>query len=206
MQFGTYVASGYKYGLLCCPDDNLPALKKAISESIGEDNQNKSTKKDVELDTNVLLESVVPFEMVDGLSLEELKDYARLLSHNRYLVFIMYDSLPIAEKNGNSNYKVYFEPPEEQGRVRCLYAIDTEKNGEFTIDDVLGDHLISVLDQLNVQNRRRALCFLEKYIVKSKMGVNNVISNYLDRKAKQEGSWKPYITEYIKLPKRLTID
>ena len=90
MKENTFVTSGYKYGLLSCPEDHFPALRSVIKSCIGEEEeaQNKEPKRDTNLEINLQPKAVVPFENVDGLSLDELKNYYSLLYRNRYLVFV----------------------------------------------------------------------------------------------------------------------
>ncbi len=204
MKYGTYVASGYKYGLVNNPGDNVQGIRQAIKDSLSRNEESKAPQKpkNVEMNEGASRKTIVPFESVDGLSLEELKNYPSLLYEGRYLVFIMYDSLPLG-KCGYTDYKIIFGEPEEECTARLLYAIDTEKNKDRTIDEVLEAHLIETLPKLNVQNRRRALCFLEKYVNTSKEGTNNMIDNYLYKKAEKESTARDYSWSYVKLPDRL---
>ncbi len=204
MKYGTYVASGYKFGLVNNPSDNYQGIKFAIKDSLsrGEESKIPQEPKNVETTVRTNIRTIVPFESVDGLSLEELKNYPSLLYEGRYLVFVMYDSLPLGECLLD-NYKIVFGEPEEECTARFFYAIDTEQNKDRTIDEVLEAHLIKTLSKLNVQNRRRALCFLEKYVNTSKEGTNNMIDNYLDARAKKESTVRDYSWRYVKLPDRL---
>ena len=80
-------------------------------------------------------EMVVPFEGVDGLSLEELADYPNLLFRGRYLLFMMYDSLSLCKRD--IGYCLNFTEKEEKVMARYFAVIDTEKDKDRTIDDVV---------------------------------------------------------------------
>ena len=44
MKYGTYVASGYEYGLVCDPDHNLPSLRSKMETCLGSKDQKTEPK------------------------------------------------------------------------------------------------------------------------------------------------------------------
>ena len=84
--------------------------------------------------------------------------------------------------------------------ARYLYVIDTKQNSEATIDEVVEKQLLSHMGNLTLQNRRRALGFLEKYVEGDRLSTVQSINKYLESNG---SSVRPYFSEYVKLPKRL---
>lgn len=211
MKYGdTFVASGYKYGLLKYPGKNLPSIPDAIEQCVGKDDskQSKEQKKDMEIVEAIIPKTAVPFEDVDGMTLEELAGYSQLQysdrrnwSFNRYLVFVMYDSISGSEISETSSNRIESEELEEEGKLRYLYVIDPKKNKEATIDEVVEEQLTKNIGRMKVKNRRRALGFLEKYVYGDKISTIRAINNYLGSKYESVGS---NFKEYVRLPKRLS--
>ena len=75
------------------------------------------------------------------------------------------------------------------------------RDSDATIDEVIEEHLLSNMDKLSISNKRRALGFLEKYIVGDKDDTNMIIVDYLNRH-KSEYSDDP-LHVYAKLLDRL---
>lgn len=174
MKYGSYIGHGYKYGLLSNVDELESNLRDSLYDMIkGKNDQILPRKNDIEVSERVYPEMVIPFESVDGLSIDDLRDYQGLLFENRYLVFIMYDSIELREKEKGCITR--FTEPVERVMARYVYLIDTEKNRDCTIDEIIEDHLVRTVNGLNKQNRRRALGFLEQYICTSNSGVRNII-------------------------------
>ena len=185
MKYGSYIASGFKYGLISTPG-NLPhSIRSPLYEAMRQDNNlNAVARKDLELDAPIYPEMLVPFESVDGLSLEDLSHYNNLLLNNRYLVFTMYDSIASFEDEGIYNIK--FGSPKERAFIHYLYVIDTEQEKERSIDEMVEYQLISSIGHMKNQNKRRALGFLEKYICFKKSDVHSDVQKYLDKNNPRE--------------------
>lgn len=199
MKYGSYIASGFKYGLISTPSNLPDGIRRPLHEAMREDNNlNVVPKKYLELDAPIYPEMLVPFESVDGLSLEDLSHYSNLLLNNRYLIFAMYDTIATSEVEGI--YAPKFGSPKERAFIHYLYVIDTEQEKERSIDEMVEYQLISSIGHMKNQNKRRALGFLEKYVHGDRLSTIQGIEEYLRSIG---SSVRPYYSEYIKLPKRL---
>lgn len=195
MKYGSYESMGYKYGLICNPN-TAPEKLMQVLNALVKDEGNIPQRKDTEKSVIIEPEMIVPYESVDGLSLAEISDYKNLLYYYRYLVFVMYDSISSCERK--YTYYPEFSEKKENARARYICVIDTLRYSEYTIDEVLEKHLVESLDQLNLQNRKRALCFLERYVCDKMIDVNNVIRKYL-----YENKSEQHLLTYTKLNTRL---
>ena len=185
MKYGSYIASGFKYGLISTPENLPDSIRRPLHEAMREDNNlNVVPKKDLELDASIYPEMLVPFESVDGLSLEDLSHYSNLLLNNRYLIFAMYDTIAIPEVE--KIYALKFGSPKESAFIHYLYVIDTEQEKERSIDEMVEYQLISSIGHMKNQNKRRALGFLEKYICFKKSDVHSDVQKYLDKNNPRE--------------------
>ena len=199
----SYVATGYKYGLMSYPNaifKNNSLFNRTNDES---NNQLCNDSEKLIKINGYEIERIVPFESVDGLQLDDLAHYSSLLHDEKYFVFIMYDEIPLSRQTIIDNDITTYSDPENSGFIHYIYLIDKDKNKESTIDEVIENHLISHLDKLNLSNRRRALSFLEKYVCKDRGSTNIDIENYLydiETKANKEYT---YYSKYIKIPYRL---
>lgn len=203
MKYGSYIASGYKYGLMSFPED---VLGKSFL-----DNLFKESNKDVPCywrETSIDINSrdcdkIVPFEHVDGLQLSDLTNYSQLLYENKYFIFIMYDVLPLCSKPVDYYGLEEFTKPKNVGCLRYIYLINKDNYKDATIDEVIEAHLVPNLDKIDFGNRRRALGFLEEYIGNDKIETNNIINNYLYRHSSKYGGINNPLPTYIKMPGRL---
>ena len=83
MKYGSYIASGFKYGLISTPSNLPDGIRRPLHEAMREyNNLNVVPKKDLELDAPIYPEMLVPFESVDGLSLEDLSHYSLIHAAN----------------------------------------------------------------------------------------------------------------------------
>ena len=186
--YNNYVGTAYKYGMMTHPFDISPAIRDKLIKSFkfqtayGEELELIEGRETIELNEEVNAKMIVPFENVDGLTVGEIGDYKALRYTNVYLVFVMYDSVPIVKQQNNNTYnaKESFQEPEEQGIARFVYIIDIRKYKDVKIDEVIEKHLIKNLNKVNIQNKRRALSFLEKYIYGEDSLVNRTIYEYED--------------------------
>ncbi len=187
--YNNYVGTAYKYGLLTNPlYNNLPAIRDKIIESFkfqaeyGTELELIEGRETIELNEEIIAKMIIPFENVDGLTVGEIGDYKDLRCTNNYLVFVMYDSVTIYKPKDNNPYnaKESFKEPEEQGIARFMYIMDIRKYKDVKIDEVIEKHLIKNLDKVNIQNKRRALSFLEKYIYGEDRMVRKTIYEYTD--------------------------
>lgn len=202
MKESTFIVENYKYGLIECPDTTILSSKKyKIDSALGENNSLPEAIKSIELDESIHSDVILPFAEVDGLSIKELKDYFSLKYNDRFLVFTMYDSLPLSNIDSYYSYRVE-KRPMKISVLRYILLIDTEQYENETIDEIVEDHLIRHLDQMNLQNRKKALCFLEKYMYDDKEKVKQEINNYLSHRY-ANGCERVYCSDYIKIPKRL---
>ena len=141
------IGEGYKFGLISYPREE------------GLANYLRNFLKTVETEGRYEFhfESIVPFSDVDGLTLDNLRDYKELLYEGIYLVFVMYDSIIIREKSGD-NYK----EPREKGYARYIYMIDTSEKSDCTIDEVIVNHLKEKIHTAT-KNKQRFQSFIAKY-------------------------------------------
>lgn len=196
MKYNSYVATGYKHGIIRNPNRTIPAIRNVLTKMVGSTQESDHKKEDMEMNASIYKEMIIPFEEVDGLSLQELKAYPNLLYQDRYLIFIMYDSIASREQNGD--LIIEFGDWIEEAVARYIYMIDTEKNKECSIDEIVEEHLVATLDQLRTENRRRSLDFLEKYVGGTRTEVNSRINHYLNNNFPSKSIYK-----YIKIPERL---
>ena len=207
-----YIGTAYKYGLLTYPENNMPYIRNKLRESFQYHTEDSAElelieeRKTIELNGEIIPQTVIPFEDIDGLTVGELGDYKplRLRCTNNYLVFVMYDSVTLPKMNNNNTYdvKLYFQEPQEQGIIRFMYIIDIRKYEDVNIDEVIEEHLIKNLNKFNLQNRRRALCFLEKYVYENHVDVNRTIGKYIDV-ISEETNKQIYSSDYMNIPGRL---
>ena len=208
--YGNYIGTAYKYGLLTYPDHNMPYIRNKLRESFEYHTADSAEleliegRKTIELNGEIIPQTIIPFEDIDGLTVGELGDYKPLRCTNNYLVFVMYDSMIIPGNNNNNtfNVKLHFQEPQEQGIIRFMYIIDIRKYEDVNIDEVIEEHLIKNLNKFNLQNRKRALCFLEKYVYENHGDVNRMIDKYIDVKS-GETNKRIYSSDYISIPDRL---
>ena len=208
--YNNYVGTAYKYGLLTYPDHNMPYIRNKLRESFEYHTEDSAEleliegRKTIELNGEIIPQTIIPFEDIDGLTVGELGDYKPLRCTNNYLVFVMYDSMIIPGNNNNNtfNVKLHFQEPQEQGIIRFMYIIDIRKYEDVNIDEVIEEHLIKNLNKFNLQNRKRALCFLEKYVYENHGDVNRMIDKYIDVKS-GETNKRIYSSDYISIPDRL---
>ena len=116
----------------------------------------------------------------------------------------MYDSMKIPGNNNNNTFdvKLHFQEPQEQGIIRFMYIIDIRKYEDVNIDEVIEEHLIKNLNKFNLQNRKRALSFLEKYVYENHVDVNRTIGSYIDV-ISEETNKQIYSSDYMNIPGRL---
>ena len=163
----TYIETGFKYGIITYPESCNKELRKAIS-SLSEKNYVNLPRKD-ELEKTIIVDEncILDFDYVSGLRLDELKDYKELLSENKYINFVMYDSIEVHRPNHALN-NGRFEP-EKKAIIRYLCSLDTERYGDTKINNAVANTLINhnlldkTIEEKN-KNNKRALCFLEKYV------------------------------------------
>ena len=208
--YGNYIGTAYKYGLLTYPDHNMPYIRNKLRESFEYHTEDSAElelieeRKTIELKGEIIPQTIIPFEDIDGLTVGELGDYNPLRCTNNYLVFVMYDSMIIPGNNNNNtfNVKLHFQEPQEQGIIRFMYIIDIRKYEDVNIDEVIEEHLIKNLNKFNLQNRKRALSFLEKYVYGNRADVNNIIRNYINVKS-EETNKQIYFSDYMSIPGRI---
>ena len=193
----SYIVEGYKFGLL-----NWNKIKKNMKDTYLYDNlppaslnNNIPEKEKIRTENDVVNKDyIIPFDCADGLTIEELSDYDELKiyqANKQYIVFVMYDSLL------NARSTVYYASNErEHAIIRYAYVIDIDKYKDNTIGEVVENHLISNIDNLSIQNKRRALCFLEEYIDNSANYVDVSIREYYRRKSNE-------MFKAIEFPRRL---
>ncbi len=202
MKENTYIVKNYKYGLIESPGEILTSYMNFDFDSVL-DNNNAPLEATigVELNESINKDVVFKFKEVDGLSIKELKGYPNLKYKNKYLVFTMYDKLQLSAIDYYTWYKVK-KRANPVAKVRYILLIDTEQYENETIDEIVEDHLIRHLDQMNLQNRKKALCFLEKYMYNNKEKVKKEIDDYLSHRY-ANGCERVYCSDYIDIPKRL---
>lgn len=202
MKRDSYVASGYKYGLLNYPNE---IFREFLDREFEMDDNGlvRNSSESSHFSSVDKYKHIVPFESVDGLELCDLKDYGTLVYKGEYIVFVMHDEIPNRLQKEVSRNKWIYMDPENRGYIRYTYLIDIYKyrDSDATIDEVIEEHLLSNMDKLSISNKRRALGFLEKYIVGDKDDTNMIIVDYLNRH-KSEYSDDP-LHVYAKLPDRL---
>ncbi len=202
MKDNTYIVPNYKYGLIECPETTLLSFKRyKIDDALGDNNCCvREAIKSIELDESIHSEVILPFEEVDGLTIKDLKDYPTLKYKNRFLVFVMGDSLPLSMIESYSSSRIE-KKPIKRSMLRFILLIDTEQYENQTIDDVIENYLTRNLDQMNLQNRKKALSFLEKYIHGNKENVMSKVNEYF-LQTKEYDKIMNY-SDYIDIPKRL---
>ena len=198
MKRNSYEATGYKYGLLVLRKDQDCLIRNRIKNILAPDQKNKSNQYK-EVNDQLYHGAIVPFESIDGLTISELEDYKRLLYEEKYLIFVMYDSMVARDRGLEIDSFIN----ECETIIRYIFVIDVEENKDKFIDEIVEYHLINTVNKLSIQNRKRALGFLEKYVYPDKRSINICIDNYLDRLHEKDKSIRPYVLEYIKMPKRL---
>ena len=207
----TYVAPSYKYGLLHYPncynncDDVRIALINCFKKDATnvKDEEHQLERETIELEAEVALKCIIPYENVDGLTVRELKKYDSLRYKNEYLIFVMYDSLNNSEWDINALDIDKYRAIYSHGIIRFMYLIDIEKYKDYKIDEVIEEHLIENLNKFNLQNRRRALSFLEKYIYDDALDVDHIIERYLNADSDPNSNRILSESDYIKIPDRL---
>ena len=210
----TYVAPSYKYGLLNEPnyynnyDDVRIALINCFKKNATnvKDEEHQLERETIELEAEVALKCIIPYENVDGLTVRELKKYDSLRYKDEYLIFVMYDSLNNSEWDIKALDIDKFRAIHSHGIIRFMYLVDIEKYKDYKIDEVIEEHLIENLNKFNLQNRRRALSFLEKYIYNSNLDVNHIIKRYLEANSNPNSNRIIDERDYIKLTDRLLIE
>lgn len=203
MKYGSYIASGYRYGLLSFPED---VLGKSFFDNLFKESNKGAPRywRETSIKLNMYdCNKIVPFICVDGLQLSDLTDYSQLLYDNKYFVFIMFDVLPLCLKTGGLYDIDDFTNPIDNGCLRYIYLIDKDKYKDATIDEVIEEHLVPNLDKIDYGNRRRALGFLEEYIGNGQIETNNIINDYLYRHSSKYGGFNNPLPTYIKMPDRL---
>ncbi len=218
----TYVAPGYKYGLLHDPnyynncDDVRIALINWFKKNATnvKDEEHQLEREMIELEAEVALKCIIPYENVDGLTVRELEKYDSLRyekydslrNKNEYLIFVMYDSLNNSEWDIKALDIDKFKAIHSHGIIRFMYLIDIEKYKDYKIDEVIEEHLIENLNKFNLQNRRRALSFLEKYIYDDALDVDHIIERYLHANSDPNSNRIMDERDYINIPDRLLIE
>ena len=203
MKYGSYIASGYKYGLLSFPEDVLG--KSTIDTLFKDSNQGVPRHwRETSIKINSRdCDKIVPFEHVDGLQLSDLTNYSQLLYDNKYYMFIMYDVLPLCLKTVDFYGIEEITTPKNVGCLRYIFLINRDYYKDSTIDEVIEEHLITNLDKINLGNRRRALGFLEDYIGNGQIETNIIINDYLHRHSSKYSDIINPLPTYAKLPDRL---
>lgn len=203
MKYGSYIASGYKYGLLSFPED---VLGESAMDTLFKDSNQGIPRYWRETSIKIYsrnCDKIVPFEHVDGLQLSDLTNYSQLLYKNKYFLFIMYDALPLCIKNVDRYGIEEFTTPKNVGCLHYIFFINKDIYKDATIDEVIEEHLITNLDKIDFGNRRRALGFLEEYIGNGQIETNILINDYLHRHSSKYGGFNNPLPTYIKMPDRL---
>ena len=165
----TYVEKGYKYGVLLFPDSSDKRIKEQLEKTKPVVNLPRKRELEVNVSTNTC--RIIDYDQISGLTIKDVQDYKELLYDNKYLIFVMYDSIVI--------------PKAEHAIVRYIGSIDTTRDKDMAVDEVIGNmllnnELMSKEPYINNSNKKRALCFLEKYIYGDKTQTYNeaVIHTY----------------------------
>ena len=162
---------GYKYGFICNPTINYGNFSTLVS-IYGEDRilsfivnhmERQEKQEGKEFSECVDSGSIIDFNCLSGLTLEEIKSYDEhgLLSSGPYMFFVMYDSVNYCNQD-------YFSDIPENEKVihyvRYVGAIDiSDQNLDKSINDLVASHLMSMRGQLKQSNQNRANVFMEKY-------------------------------------------
>ena len=175
MLYDSFKASGYKYGVVSYPGVRENDLYDFLISLSGNDCNNIPTTMDMQKSLDIDPDCIVDFKDLFGLTIEDISSYSSL-TYNHHLIFVMYDSVMVQKpfytisSQGSSKAN-----PQEQATVRYAFAIDTTKDKEMTIDDVICKHLIEEISHLNTTNRKRAAAFLEAYRFGDKADVKKAV-------------------------------
>lgn len=153
--------SAYKYGIIRCPhvcDYNIGNLLNELCNSDDDSCINSSLPKYAEISTRFDPEYIIEFQDVSGLSLGDLSNFYNLIYNNKYLLFVMFDSLLVSRKSPFLPSPVW----ENEVYLRYITAIDVTKNKDTMIDKIICDRLGCNYKFLNPSNTRRAACFRKK--------------------------------------------
>jgi hypothetical protein len=165
----TYVEKAYKYGVITYPDECEEELKEVLVQSREEANVNLPRKREFEVTMPVRPECILDFDSISGLTIKDVKDYKELLYDDRYLIFVMYDSINVQKPYYTKNLVKVRGVQQDKAKLRYICSVDMKKYDNMAIDDLIGNILVgnnlgSCASYLNEGNKKRALCFLEKYI------------------------------------------
>ena len=100
--------------------------------------------------------SMIMYSSIDGLSVSEILDYS-FSKEQDYIMFFTYDEVECNIGNGY-DYK-----------LRDAYIISrNEQNKDQEISSVIGKYLIEKYEYMGDASKRRAKCFLQRYVYGTK--------------------------------------
>ena len=161
MKNNTNTIDAFKFGFVIYP----VSVKKLVSLTITDENQKAEPKKSCDEVIICNKKNIVPFEIIDGLTFGEIKNYGQLIINN-HIFFVMYDYIDqIKSINGDS-----------YANIQYAYAIN---NNEFD-DDIEISELIQIIlakeyDKMKNKNKRRAVDFMRKYRVETTASISNCV-------------------------------